>query len=77
MGVALCRNRVGVAQKSADDFQAETARNKVGRMGVSIIVKAVVVEAYLFCNAPPKLLDTLQRLVRVVAGEQISRRWRD
>ena len=39
-------------------------------MGVSVIVKPVVLQSDLFRDAAPKLFDALQWLVGCVSGEQ-------
>jgi len=40
-------------------------------MGVAVVMKAVIVNACLFGNTPPELLDAQQRFVGRVAGKQV------
>ena len=63
-----------MAEQPANDLQAKAAGNKVGSMGVAVVMKAVVFKVHLFSDTAPELLDALQRLVGRVAGEQVSLR---
>ena len=69
MRVTLCRGRVGVTEKAPDDLNAEATRNKVGRMGVAIVMQPIVGNSRLRGDAFPKLLDVLKRSTRCIAGE--------
>lgn len=57
VGVALCRQRIRVAEKPAHNLQAEAARNEMRCMGMAVVMKAVVAKARLFGDIPPKLFD--------------------
>ena len=59
MRVTLCRGRVGVTKKAPDDLKAEATRNKVGRVGVAIVMQSIVGNSSLCGDAFPKLLDVL------------------
>jgi hypothetical protein len=66
MRVTLCRGRVGVTEKAPDDLKAETTRNKVGRMGVAIVMQPIVGNSGLRGDAFPKLLEVLKRSTRCI-----------
>ena len=58
-------------EKPAHNLQAKAAGNEVRGIGVTIVVEAIVPETRLFGDAPPELLDALQRFVRRISGKQV------
>ena len=44
MSIALSRRRIGMAEKAADYFKTEATRDKMGRVGVSVVVKAILAD---------------------------------
>ena len=69
MRVTLCRGRVGVTEKATDDLKAEATRNKVGRVGVAIVMQPIVGNSRLRGDAFPKPLDVLKRSTRCITRE--------
>jgi hypothetical protein len=69
MGVPLCRRRIRMSKEPANDFEAETARNKMGRMSMSVVVQPILPDPCLRYHRLPELLDVLKRSSCCVSGE--------
>jgi len=69
MSISLRRCRTRMPKQLSYDFEAQSARNEVGRVRVPIVVSSVVRNAGLPNNAAPELLELAQRLTRFVSGE--------
>ena len=69
MGVALCRRRIRMSKEATDYFKAEAARNKMGRMSMSVVVQPILADPRLRYHRLPELLDVLKRSPRCVSGE--------
>ena len=61
MSITLCRRWIGVAEKATDYFKAEAARNKVGSVGVSVVVQPVLPDRRFCDYYLPELFDVLKR----------------
>ena len=61
-----------LAEEAAEDLEAEAAGDKVGGVGVAVVVQAAVVEAGRGGDVAPELLDALQGSVCGVGGEEVG-----
>ena len=57
MRVALCRGRIGVSKKTADDCEAQPARNEVRGVGVAVVVNSIVAQLRRLADLSPELLE--------------------
>lgn len=61
-----------MAQQPADNLKAEAVRNKMRRIGVAIVVAAVVGDVRFPDRCRPELLNVCQVLAGDIASEEVQ-----
>jgi hypothetical protein len=71
MGVTLCCHGISVTEKATDYLKAESTRNKMGSVGMAIVVQTVLGDACLFDHSLPELLNVLKGPSYRISRKQI------